>query len=109
MPRRRSSKTHQQPVTGIEHCEVCRKPARFHSCEIRDGNKTEHHLCEEHAAAGMGGFSVDQDIRQALSLCWSLMPADHRNVETAARVFRRLVERALDDFTEDAQAFGLGS
>lgn len=45
--------------------------------------------------------------RQALSTCWSIMPEEKRTVEHVEREIRRLVDRALKDFKEDAEAFGI--
>jgi protein-arginine kinase activator protein McsA len=90
-----------------EHCEVCGKIATVHTCEIRDGEKTEHHLCAEH-----GGHSVtteadvEQFIRQVILLCRMVLREDRRSPDAVAAEIRRLVERALADLRDDAEAFG---
>src|SRR4051812_49084541 len=94
------------PVT----CAVCGKPARVHVCEIRDGKKTNHSYCDEHSgdhvpthfhaeANAMAGFphddpesakkiramfspgQIDQSVRQAIQLCWMMLPDDAKTVD----------------------------
>jgi hypothetical protein len=59
----------------------------------------------EHWANMFGPAQVDQIIRQAVQSCWMALPKDRRNADELERQLRRLVERALKDFREDAQAF----
>ncbi|QDT76802.1 hypothetical protein Mal35_02260 [Gimesia maris] len=49
---------------------------------------------------------VDQSVRQALQLCWMLLPQDKRNVDELEQQFRRIVDRALKNMRDDDQAFG---
>jgi hypothetical protein len=56
-----------------------------------------------------GPAMVDQQIRQAISTCWMLLPEDRRNPENVAKEIRRIVERALTNLKEDAKAFDLGA
>src|SRR4051812_19526460 len=64
--------------------------------------------------AGTGGFlemfqtpaQLDQSIRQAVQLCWTVIPMDRRTIEELHQQFRRMVERALKDFAEDKAEFG---
>lgn len=49
---------------------------------------------------------VDQSVRQALQLCWMILPQEKRNVEELEQQFRRIVDRALQNMREDDQAFG---
>jgi hypothetical protein len=56
-----------------------------------------------------GPHQIDQLIRQAISVCWMALPDDKRHVAAVEAEIRRLVERALDDLREDAQAFGIGN
>ena len=55
-----------------------------------------------------GPGHVDHVIRQAIQFCWMGMPDDRRNVDEVESQIRRLVDRALRDMREDADAFGLG-
>ena len=90
-----------------ENCEVCGKAAEVHTCEIRDGKKTERHLCAEHADnCGITEKEVEQCITQAISLFRTLLPENRRSPEAVAAEVRRLVERALTDLRDDAEAFG---
>ena len=54
----------------------------------------------------MGPGAVDQQIRQALSCCWMMMPHDKKTVTNVEKEFRRLVDRALKDIRDDASTFG---
>ena len=49
---------------------------------------------------------VDHSVRQALQMCWMMLPKDKRNAGELERQFRRIVDRALRDMREDDQAFG---
>lgn len=55
----------------------------------------------------LGPHAADNALRQALSMCWSILPDDRKNVAEAEAELRRLLERALRDFKEDAKAFGM--
>ena len=50
---------------------------------------------------------ADQSVRQALQMCWMMLPDDKRNVDELERQFRRIVDRALKDLREDDEAFGM--
>ena len=62
----------------------------------------------ERMAAMFGPAQIDQQIRQAVQLCWMGLPKERRSVEEVETQIRRIVERALRDFREDRQAFGHG-
>ena len=53
-----------------------------------------------------GPTGVDQQVRAAISACWSMMPPDRRTLDAVAAEVRRIVERALANLREDAAAFG---
>jgi len=55
----------------------------------------------------LGPHVVDAQVRQAISLCWMMLPEDKRNVTSLIGEFRRIVDRALKDVQEDARSFGL--
>ena len=55
-----------------------------------------------------GPNQVDEQIRQAIHVCWMLLPADKRNPDEVERQMRRIVDRALKDFRDDSEAFGIG-
>ena len=50
---------------------------------------------------------VDEQIRQAIQFCWMMLPEDKRTIDELEKQLRRIVDRAIKDFREDAQAFGL--
>ena len=54
-----------------------------------------------------GPQQVDQEIRQAISMCWMMMPDDKKNTDAVASEIRRIVERALANLKEDASSFGM--
>ena len=59
--------------------------------------------------AMVGPGHVDQMVRTAIQACWMARPEERRNIDEVEREMRRLVERALADLREDADAFGLSS
>jgi hypothetical protein len=54
-----------------------------------------------------GPGQVDQGVRQAIQMCWMMLPEGGRTVDELERQFRRIVDRAIRDLREDAEAFGL--
>jgi hypothetical protein len=48
---------------------------------------------------------LDQSVRAAVQLCWTVIPKDRRNPEELEKQFRRIVERALRDFIDDKTQF----
>jgi hypothetical protein len=52
-----------------------------------------------------GPGHVDQSVRQALQMCWMAQPADRRNADEVEKQIRRIVDRAIQDFREDSEAF----
>ncbi len=58
--------------------------------------------------AFMGPGQVDQQIRQAIQFAWMMLPDDRKNVAEVERVIRQVVDRALKNFREDAEAFDPG-
>ena len=55
----------------------------------------------------MGPQAVEQQIGQAISFCWMILPADKKNVAAVEVEIRRIVERALKNLREDATSFGI--
>jgi hypothetical protein len=113
-------------------CHVCGKPANSYVTEIRNGKQSEYACCPEHAdlhfhteANAMAMFDkndpeaekkmremfgpgqIDQSVRQAIQICWMMLPQNAKTVDELEKQFRRIVERALRDLREDAGAFGL--
>ncbi len=50
---------------------------------------------------------VDQSVRQAMQMCWMMLPEGGKTVDELEKQFRRIVDRAMDNLHEDAKAFGL--
>jgi hypothetical protein len=48
---------------------------------------------------------VDFAIRAAIHKCWHAMPEDKQSLDLVERCFRRLVDRAFRDLSEDAELF----
>ena len=55
-----------------------------------------------------GPGQVDQQIRQAVHLCWMMLPQDRKTVDELEKQIRRILDRAFRDLREDTDAFGLG-
>ena len=53
-----------------------------------------------------GPSGVDAMLREAVKICWAIMPTERRSAEEVAQEIRRLIERVLRDLKEDATAFG---
>ncbi|WP_339645541.1 hypothetical protein [uncultured Porticoccus sp.] len=54
-------------------------------------------------AASLSG--VDQRLRDCLQVLWLSLPKERANLDDLEEQFRRLVERVLRDFKEDAEQF----
>jgi hypothetical protein len=50
---------------------------------------------------------IDQSVRQAMQFCWIMLPENAKTVDELEKQFRRIVDRAIKDLREDAEAFGL--
>ena len=59
-------------------------------------------------AAAMGPGQVDTMVRHAVQHCWMMLPEEKRSVAELKRQMQRLVDRAVEDFREDAAAFDQG-
>ncbi len=66
---------------------------------------------DEDAAGRMaemfGPGMIDRQVRQVIQFCWMGLPKERRSVEEVEAQIRRIVERALEDFREDRDAFGV--
>jgi hypothetical protein len=52
-----------------------------------------------------GPGHVDQTVRSASQACWMALPKERRNVAEVEKQVRRIMERALANFREDAASF----
>lgn len=57
--------------------------------------------------AMFGPGHVDQSVRQAIQMCWVMLPENDKTVDELEKQFRRIVDRAIKDLREDADAFGI--
>ena len=55
-----------------------------------------------------GPDHADQMLRQAIHFGWMMLPEKRKTVDELEKQMRRLMDRALKDLREDAEAFGLG-
>lgn len=53
-----------------------------------------------------GPMQVDQQLRQAIQMCWLSLPPERRSAVEVEAQIRRLMDRALASMREDASAFG---
>lgn len=75
----------------------------FHECSADEDPKK----AREAMRTMLGPQAVDQAVRQAITTCWMLLPEDKKNVAALEAEIRRIVDRALDNLRQDAQAFGI--
>ena len=87
---------HEDPANAVSSCHVT---------ECSGGGDPE--AMAKMMRSMRGPQAVDQSLRQAVSMCWMLLPEDKRNVDAVEREVRRLVDRIVDDMREDAAAFGM--
>jgi hypothetical protein len=71
------------------------------------GAVMEEDLSGKDMSEVLGPTMADHQIRQAIQMCWMLLPKERQTVGEVEKELRRLVERAIDDMKEDAQAFGM--
>jgi hypothetical protein len=55
-----------------------------------------------------GPGQVDEQIRQTIHVCWMMLPDDRKTIDELEKQIRRIIDRAIKDLREDADAFGLG-
>ena len=48
---------------------------------------------------------VDVKVREAMQLCWIMLPDDNRTTSRLVDEMRRILERALKDVQDDERAF----
>lgn len=72
-----------------------------------ESDSNDPKLNEKMAREMMGPHSVDHVVRQAITLCWMILPEDKKSIHAVESEIRRIVDRALKDLREDATAFGM--
>jgi hypothetical protein len=55
-----------------------------------------------------GPFAADQQMRNALSTIWRMLPAERRDAATVGAEARELLDRCLRDLERDAKVYGFG-
>jgi len=75
-----------------------------HVIANRDDDSGENPM--EKMSEMFGPGHVDQTVRMAIQACWMALPKERRNVEEVEKEIRRVMERALANFREDAASFG---
>jgi hypothetical protein len=76
------------------------------ACQTFSFGEGEDEKAAERMADFFGPGQVDQSIRQAIHFCWMALPKDRWTVDELRSQVRRIVDRALEDFAEDAAARG---
>jgi hypothetical protein len=49
----------------------------------------------------IGPLAVDNQIRQAVQICWMTLPKNQRNVDKLKSEIRRIMDRVFRDLDED--------
>lgn len=49
--------------------------------------------------------NVENGIRNAVLVCWMSLPKERQSVDEVEKEIRRIVDRALKNFREDASSF----
>ena len=56
-----------------------------------------------------GPGQVDQGVRQAIQMCWMMLPNDKKTVDELEKQSRRIFDRAIKDLRDDSEAFLSGT
>jgi hypothetical protein len=54
----------------------------------------------------LGPGHVDNSVRQAIQLCWMMLPPERKTLDALEQEFRRLLDRAFRDMREDEKNLG---
>ncbi|MEX0704873.1 MAG: hypothetical protein WD069_22430 [Planctomycetales bacterium] len=73
-----------------------------------DENRKEAAEAMDQMRNMFGPGHVDQAVRSAIQACWMALPKERRNADEVEKEVRRIVDRALTNYREDAAAFGRG-
>ena len=55
----------------------------------------------------IGPGQVDQMFRQAIEMCWMMLPQSSKTIDELEKQVRRIIDRALKDVRDDAEQFGV--
>ncbi len=72
---------------------------------VTESTTSDPKAVEQQMTDFFGPGQVDQTVRQAIHFCWMALPRDRKNADELERQMRRIFERALKDFREDAAEF----
>jgi hypothetical protein len=56
----------------------------------------------------LGPQQVDNQIRQAIQMCWMSLPPERQNPDELEKELRRIFERAVSNLRDDWQSFEFG-
>ena len=70
-------------------------------CSPNDSNEPDM----SRMMAMFGPGQVDSSIRQAIQMCWMMLPADKKTPYELEATIRRIVDRAIENFREDSKTF----
>lgn len=70
----------------------------FHDCKVNSADRDK-------IKASISPSHIDFTLRQALQMLWMTLPENRKTPEAVEAEFRRLVERVVRDFNEDAERF----
>ena len=89
-----------------ERCEVCGTPAQVHTCEVGKGVTSDRHFCQEHATVQPAEPDAGDLINTAICMCDLALPTSDCTPELIRQHVRRITQRAIANFREDAAVFG---
>jgi hypothetical protein len=76
--------------------------AAFHALG-GDEDDAHKHLFER----AFGPAAIDTCVRQAVATCWASLPDQKKTMECLEAEIHRIVDRALANFRDDREAFGI--
>lgn len=78
--------------------------AAFHAGDAKGGEGDQKTMAEMMRSIH-GPAAVDDAVRRAVQTCWMMLPEERRTVDEVEREIRRVTERALESFRDDAKSF----
>jgi hypothetical protein len=59
----------------------------------------------EKSIEAFGPNAVDRQLREAIQLCWMLMPSNRKSIDEVEKEIHRMVERAFGEMRDDLDRF----
>jgi hypothetical protein len=81
------------------------KKAKDDSCQMTFSTSD---LDEEKMREFFSPAQVDLTVRQAIQMCWMMLPKKKRNPKNVEKEVRRQMDRAIRDFKKDFDTFKSG-